>query len=536
MLQKINLTKKAVLKRVKNKGSSRSRYIIGLICDVLSLEKVKIVGKRINRRLNSPKSRPAYNRLMLIGVELFCREKKITNYYQIERELEDNEALKAFANFKTPKYTVISTFMKELDETWLKTIFYTHLVLVNDYDPLKFDKIFIDGTDVIANASINYTINKKQVETTRLLHHWGLLHNGNENQIEKTVVELKARSDEYENNEKIYELIQIALKRPQIYTHNTYERLERIQKALDETGSKSVSIAFPESTVMKSKRGRFDVGFNLQMLMLSNHFILAGYLTRKSNDGDVMAFILDTLKSDLEIFIDIMKKYCENNDNLEELEKLLDNVTLICDSGYFTNENIELCVVENVELVVMSKQVARQENNKKREAWNQKIRDVKNHKTDKVTKYLCIRIKNGYNCPFGRRIMLVHSYITNSKYNKDGWEDESLYEYCFVHECEDCTGCPYLEKYGKPCDCAVIHDRVTKFKYESTNEFVEGKYKETYKDRMPISERVNAFFKGLTGMYHVKGRDFKSAKNQVTLTNLLHNMIHLENIKDVYYW
>ena len=95
-----------------------------------------------------------------------------------------------------------------------------------------------------------------------------------------------------------------------------------------------------------------------------------------------------------------MKEYGEYKENLEQLENLLDNVTFICDSGYFTNENIEVCFVENVELVVMSKQLARQENNKKEKNGMKKYKMLKIIKSDKVTKYLCIRIKNGYNMSF----------------------------------------------------------------------------------------------------------------------------------------
>ena len=38
------------------------------------------------------------------------------------------------------------------------------------------------------------------------------------------------------------------------------------------------------------------------MLMLENHIILAGYLLRKPNDENVMQFILEELKKDVELF------------------------------------------------------------------------------------------------------------------------------------------------------------------------------------------------------------------------------------------
>ena len=227
MIKRIVLTKNAVNRRVKNKGSARSRNIIGVICNIINLDVTKVVSKRMNRLFNHIKGHPAYDRRMLIGGELFCMEKKIRTYAGVEREYEDNSVLNAFANFKAPKYTVISTFMKEISEVWIKEIFYRYLVLANDFDPLKFDKVFIDGTDVIANASINYTINQKQVDAARLLRHWGLLHNGNEDQINRTVVALRKKLDEYESNEETNKLIKIALKRPQIYTKKNLRKTRK---------------------------------------------------------------------------------------------------------------------------------------------------------------------------------------------------------------------------------------------------------------------------------------------------------------------
>ena len=97
------------------------------------------------------------------------------------------------------------------------------------------------------------------------------------------------------------------------------------------------------------------------------------------------------------------------------------------------------------------------------------------------------------------------------------------------------SGWRHWEKYGKTCDCATIHVHVTRFKYESTEQFAKGEYSDIYKDRIHISERVNAYLKGLTGMFHVKGRNFKAAKIQIILTCLLHNIIRLENLKGTFY-
>ena len=93
-----------------------------------------------------------------------------------------------------------------------------------------------------------------------------------------------------------------------------------------------------------------------------------------------------------------------------------------------------------------------------------------------------------------------------------------------------------IENTVKPVIVLQFMIEFTKFKYESTEQFAKGKYTDIYKDRIHLSERVNAFIKGLTGMFHVKGSDYKDAKIQIILTGLLHNIIRLENIKGAYYW
>ena len=50
-------------------------------------------------------------------------------------------------------------------------------------------------------------------------------------------------------------------------------------------------------------------------------------------------------------------------------------------------------------------------------------------------------------------------------------------------------------------------------------------YKDVYKDRFPISERVNAYIKGLKGIYHVKGHNLRSARNQITLVFVYYTIL-----------
>lgn len=53
---------------------------------------------------------------------------------------------------------------------------------------------------------------------------------------------------------------------------------------MEERNIDYVSITFPESLMMKTKKGGFDFAFNLQEIMTDNKLILTGLLLDKPND------------------------------------------------------------------------------------------------------------------------------------------------------------------------------------------------------------------------------------------------------------
>ena len=88
MIRKIVLTKKAVNRRVKKKGSAKSRRIMGCICQIINLDMVKVVSKKMNRVFIHEKGLSAYDRRMLIGCELFCREKKFLHMLVLKENMK----------------------------------------------------------------------------------------------------------------------------------------------------------------------------------------------------------------------------------------------------------------------------------------------------------------------------------------------------------------------------------------------------------------------------------------------------------------
>ena len=78
-------------------------------------------------------------------------------------------------------------------------------------------------------------------------------------------------------------------------------------------------------------------------------------------------------------------------------------------------------------------------------------------------------------CPFNRKIILVRSYKTKSKYNQKGWGWWFTFMNIVLYMNVKTAQVVLIWKNTvKLCSCATIHDIVTKFKYESNNEFADG--------------------------------------------------------------
>ena len=197
-------------------------------------------------------------------------------------------------------------------------------------------------------------------------------------------------------------------------------------------------------------------------------------------------------------------------DELFDFENLIDHAIFICDAGYFTKENIETAYFNEMEVVIMSRQIARQNNNKKREKWRKNLEKTKkNPKKDNVTKKLCIKIVDAFVCPFKRLIELTgEPRLLNNEYNNREEVSGALLRYEYTYECKDCSGCPFVEKYGHKCKCATIIEEQSEFEYLMTNAFANGEYEEIYKGRMANSECINGFHKKKISCLYLLCRNF----------------------------
>ena len=524
--------KSIISNRLKKNGSKDAREFLSIVT-YLFLDEVQELIAELDSEFNSKLGAPAYPRTLVIGVLMFAIKMGRTTLKGIAGFCEDSKLINMFTSGNNPKEDVYRRLLKDGNQRVLKKIFLYSLIELDDYGWLDLVHLFVDGTDALVNASKHYVIHLDEINNVKKIKSMGLIHNGKKGSPkrfkEKLIALLKA-GDLDDETEKV---IRLALKNTKIYCRKVYNNIDELELAIGKSNKDYVSVSFPDARMMKTKKGSYDFALNLQSIMAKHQILITGVLLQKPNDSNVLDEVLKELKVSFEILKELAEKY-GSYDNLDkfDFEILIDYATFICDAGYFSNDNIEIADFNDLDFIVMSKQIARQNNNKNRERWNLQLKDGKNNKKkDNVSKKQCIRIVDAYVCPFERLIEFDSYKLINGKYNKQSHITGDLREYSFKFSCKDCSGCPFVEKYGEKCNCAEIEDRISMFMYKITNEFAEGKYNDIYKERLPNSECINGFHKTKDSILKLLCRDLTANQNEMTLRNLLYNIKRLKDLK-----
>lgn len=519
--------------RLKKVGS-RDAWSFLSIVEYLFLNEVQELIGELDSKFDSTNGPRAYPRTLVIGVLMYALNKGKSSLRDISSFCEDSHLLNLFTSGFNPKEDVYRRLLKESDQNVLKKIFLFSLIRLEDYGWLDLAHLFVDGTDALVNASKYYIIHSEEIKNVKLIKRLGLIHNGKKSSpklFKEKIIKILQKGEIDEETKKA---LKLALKNTKIYCRKVYNNINELENAIEKSNKDYVSVSFPDAIMMKTKKGKYDFALNLQSIMANHKILITGALLQKPNDSSVLEEVLKELKVSFELLKELAQKY-NNYDDLTkfEFENLIDHAIFICDAGYFSNDNIEIADFNDLDFIVMSKQIARQNNNKNREKWNLQLKDgKKNMKKDNVSKKQCIRIKDAYVCPNEQLISLDSKKLINSRYNRQSHIVGDLQEYSFKFTCKDCTDCPFVKKYGVKCNCAEIEDRISMYMYKMTNEFAEGKYNEIYKDRFPTSECINGVHKTKNGILYLLCRDLTANQNEILFRGLLYNLKRINKLKE----
>ena len=257
------------------------------------------------------------------------------------------------------------------------------------------------------------------------------------------------------DNKEFNKMLNLILNNLKIYNKNVYKKIPEFEAIMEERDINYVSITFPSSVMIKTKKERYDFAFNLQEIITENDIVITGVLVPKPNDFKVLPNVIRELERNFEILIQLQKKYGERR-NYKEIANMIKNTKYICDSGHFTDENLEYKDKHGYKCIIMTKNRAKEINNEIRKKNNitQKKKDSKyNHVK---------RIKNRFICEREKIIELKEvKQVKHHKNIREGIKD-SWKEHRYIFRCEDCKHCPN----SKICNFEEVTITTTPLKYD----------------------------------------------------------------------
>lgn len=480
----------------------------------------------LNSKFGSKVGNSAYPRDMILLVLLYCFDSNINNHKRIAKECRINDILKIITRKYTPSDKTFGRFFVESDPITIKKIFLYSLVELNDLELMDFIHLFIDSTDAIVQGSRFHTINEKKIKAFKLLNEHSLLHDKSKKSKKRLLQGLDILYEENKDNEETCKLIRIIRRNIDIFNEKIFKSVPEFERILDETDKKTLSIAFPEATLIKTKKGRSDFAFMLHEVMTRNKIVFSGILSEKSNDSNCMEDLLAELIENLYLLLELQKEYGKRS-NYKEIEHALDNAIMVFDSGYFDLENLKTIDKYKINAIILSRKIARQTNNQIREDNDIPQKNKNKNNEEKDSRKSLKWHNNYYTCKMGKKLELNRSWEVNKQDGSQEELPEHLRETVYEYKCFGCSGC----KFEKTCTIKVVQDRITPLEHEMQVKSAKYPYNRIYNERFHCSEGINGYLKTREGILYLMASSLEAARNEIHIRNLCYNLIRKVNLK-----
>lgn len=366
----------------------------------------------------------AFHPRMMLKVLVYAYLDGVYSSRKIAKELRENVVYMWLAGMQKPDFRTINNFRSKRLRDEIKEIFKQVVEIAMGLGLVKFEKLFVDGTKVEANANKHRMVWKKNVERNRAKL---------EKKIEEVFEEIERVNEEEDrlygknndlpeigegksiNSEEYKEKIKEAkgkinkkLSRRKQTLEKELNRLKARKKKYEEAeetlgGRNSYSKADKDATAMMMKNGEIRPGYNL-MIGTENQIIVNYEVESQANDGTC--------------FINFME-------GVEKLyEKLPDKVN--GDAAFGSEENYAYCEKKGIEAYLKYNTFDFERSKK----FKEDIFRKENFTYDES--------EDIYICPNGRRLLFKEEQenITGTGYK------QILRKYV----CEDCSGCVYKSR------------------------------------------------------------------------------------------
>lgn len=297
----------------------------------------------------------AYPPSMMLTLLFYAYATGIFSSRRIEKQTYESIAFRFIAANTHPDHDTVSTFRKRfLNE--LKPLFVQILMIANEMGVMKLGKVSLDGTKVKANASKHRALSWEyacRLEEQLKAEVEDLLRKAEEAEKEElpeginVPEELARRQTRLEAIAAAKEEIERRAAERFVKEQQSYqEKLANREAKEKQTGKKpkgprpqpptagpkkedQVNLTDKDSRIMPASGKSFEQAYNSQATVdLDSMLIIENHITQQSND-----------KQEIRPTVDNLTSLPENIGTVD---------ALLADTGYFSHQNVETCINENI--------------------------------------------------------------------------------------------------------------------------------------------------------------------------------------------
>ena len=431
---------------------------------------------------------PSYHPRVILKIILNGICERITSTRKLEKSTSENVIFRYLAENLAPDFHTIAMFRKDNREL-IKKCFLQTVEIAKKLEIVNFNKLYLDGIKVKANASKSKTFTKEEID---FLSEF----------VDKHFEEAE-RVDEEED--KSYGESNGEIKIPEHLTHKSKlqakvkEMLKDMNKAkeqIDKAKTKiikenvdKINLTDINSKMMKMKKGNYEQAYNCQLLVEDKNEIIVGNNLSNSQ--------VDTTETE-----PTMEKFKQDQGvSLKDVEVFQDN-------GYSSIKTAEYYEKEGAIPYIPDKVTTKELHGKAKEISKF---DFDNFELDFE--------KNQAICPAGHRMNFIRKQ-TDKKNGK--WTN--------VYRTDECNNCEFknecCEKRKKfACREANINPLMRKIRLR----FKTKEGKEKYNKRFHKGEVAQAHIEHNLGYRAFKCRGINPCENEVNLFSTAYNLIKIYN-------
>ena len=449
-------------------------HIVRVYDKVIDMYSDKELGLEYNE---SQVGNSRYNPRIMLKILIYSYSQGIRSSRKIEKALYENLSFKWLARDLKPDHKTISEYRRN-NQAIIKRTLKKVILMCKEMDLINGNYLFIDGTKIKGNASLDKAWTKKRIRLVikRLDSHINKLI-----EIHKKNDELEEDSSSYVIVDNIEEKInKLKIKKKQ---------LEKIDKEIEKReGEKSYNTTDKDTILLNTRQGTI-IGYNGQIAVdEKNGIIISNDIVRKNND------------------FGLFKK---------EFNKAVRNTGIeykggVADAGYSKAGDLKELIEKDKDIIVPSQRQRKEEKD---------IEETKNNFSKDKFRY--DEEKDIFICPMGYTL----------KYQKaDRREKETLKRYV-IEDKNICLKCPY---YGK-CTKSKTGRTLSKGEDEHIRKKLENRYyskegKEIYKKRKYKVETVFGHMKKNLGFREFLLRGIDGALTEFNIFCINYNIMKMVNI------